>query len=184
MSHNSGQCGRRQAETASLGPLGIIDLMLSRRALVRVLGLTLACGLTNAIAVRAADANSFARQVALSYHVDEHHVLAADIDRDGDLDVLAATEDGFKIWVNDGTGRFTSRTPEPGALADGHPTANSRNAAELLDHETIQSESIPIVAAYAHAPPDSSSRSTATFDAVVRRRTFLGCRTPRAPPFV
>ena len=158
--------------------------MLSRRVLVRVLGLTLAGGLTTAVAARAADANSFARQVELSYHVDAQHVLAADIDRDGDLDVLAATEDGFKIWVNDGAGRFTSRTPEPGALADAHPTANSRNAAELLDHETIQSESIPIVATYAHAPLDSGSRSTNTFDAVVRRRTFLGSRTPRAPPFV
>ena len=158
--------------------------MLSRRVLVRALGLTFACGLMAPVAARAADANSFARQVALNYHVDAHHVLAADIDRDGDLDVLAATEDGFKIWVNDGTGRFTSRTPEPGALADGHPTANSRNAAELLDHETIQSESIPIVATYAHAPPDGGSRSTTTFDAVVRRRTFLGSRTPRAPPFV
>jgi len=169
---------------ASLGSLGIIGLMLSRRVLVRVLGLTLAGGLTTAVAARAADANSFARQVELSYHVDAQHVLAADIDRDGDLDVLAATEDGFKIWVNDGAGRFTSRTPEPGTLADGHPTANSRNAAELLDHETIQSESIPIVATYAHAPLDSGSRSTNTFDAVVRRRTFLGSRTPRAPPFV
>ena len=158
--------------------------MPSRRVLVRVLGLTVAGGLTMPVAARAADANSFAREVALSYHVDAQHVLAADIDRDGDLDVLAATEDGFKIWVNDGTGRFTSRTPEPGALPDCHPTANSRNAAELLDHETIQSESISIVATYAHAPPDSSSRSTATFDAVVRRRTFLDSRTPRAPPFV
>src|SRR5262245_45505647 len=158
--------------------------MLSRRVLVRALGLTLACGLTTPVAARAADANSFARQVALSYHVDQHHVLAADIDRDGDLDVLAATEDGFKIWVNDGTGRFTSRTPEPGALADGHSTANSRNAAELLHHQAFQSESIPIVATCAHAPPDSGSRSTTTFDVVVRRRTFLGSRTPRAPPFV
>ncbi len=158
--------------------------MLSRRALVRALGLTLACGLTTPVAVRAADADSFAREVAISYHVDAQHVLAADIDRDGDLDVLAATDDGFKIWVNDGTGQFTSRTPEPHPLADGHPTANSRNAAELLDHETIQSESSPIVATYAHAPADSGSRSTTTFDAVVRRRTFLGSRTPRAPPFV
>jgi tRNA1(Val) A37 N6-methylase TrmN6 len=81
---------------ASLGSLGIIGLMLSRRVLVRVLGLTLG-GLMTAIAARAVDANSFARQVALSYHVDAQHVLAADIDRDGDLDVLAATEDGFKI---------------------------------------------------------------------------------------
>jgi len=158
--------------------------MLSRRVLVRALGLTLACGLTTPVAARAADAISFAREVALNYHVDAQHVLAADIDRDGDLDVLAATDDGFKVWVNDGTGRFTSRTPESGPLADGHPAANSWNGAESLDRETIQSESIPIVGTYAHAPPDKASRSAATFDAVVRRSSALGSRTPRAPPFV
>ena len=179
-----GFCGGRQGETASLGCFCIIPLDVFVRILIRALVLTLAAGLTTAVAARAADANSFARQIALSYHVDAQHVLAADIDRDGDLDVLAATEDGFKVWVNDGTGRFTSRSPEPGALVDGHPTVNSQNAAELLDHETIQSESISIVATYDHAPPDSSSRSTTTFDAVVRRRTFLDSRTPRAPPFV
>jgi hypothetical protein len=158
--------------------------MFLRRVLVRALGLTLACGLTTAVAAHAADAKSFAQQVALSYHVDPHRVLAADIDRDGDLDVLAATDDGFKVWLNDGHGRFTSRTPESGPLADGHPAANSRNGAEALDRETIQSESIPIVGAYAHAPPDTASRSAATFDAVVRRSSALGFRTPRAPPFV
>jgi hypothetical protein len=158
--------------------------MFSRRVLVCALGLTLAGGLTTAIAAHAGDANSFAQQVARSYHVDPHRVIAADIDRDGDLDVLAATDDGVKVWVNDGHGRFTSRTPESGPLADGHPAANSWNGAESLDRETIQSESIPIVGSYAHAPPDTASRSAATFDAVVRRSSALGSRTPRAPPFV
>lgn len=158
--------------------------MCSRRVRVRALGLALAFVATTAIAAYAADADSFARQIALSYHVDPHRVLAADIDRDGDLDVLAATDDGFKVWVNDGTGQFTSRTPDSSPLADGHPVANSQGGAESLDRETIQSESIPIVATYAHAPPDIASRSTATFDAVVRRSSTLGSRTPRAPPSV
>ena len=162
----------------------MIDQMFSRRILVRALGLTLAGGLTTAIAAYAADANSFAQQVARSYHVDPHRVIAADIDRDGDLDVLAATDDGFKVWVNDGTGHFTSRTPESSPLADGHPVANSQNGSESLDRETIQSESIPIVGTYAHAPPDTASRSAATVDVVVRRSSALGSRTPRAPPFV
>src|SRR5262245_65926654 len=98
--------------------------MLSRCALVRALGLTLACGLTTPVAARAADANSFARQVALSYHVDAQHVLAADIDRDGDLDVLAATDDGFKIWVNGGTGRLPYRTPEAWSIPCSRPDTN------------------------------------------------------------
>jgi len=157
--------------------------MFLRRVLVRALGLTLACGLTTAVAAHAADAKSFAQQVALSYHVDPHRVLAADIDRDGDLDVLAATDDGFKVWLNDGHGRFTSRTPESGPLADGHPVANSWNGAEALDRETIQSESVPIVGAYGPAPPDTASRSSFAFDAVARRSSVLGSRPPRAPPF-
>ena len=137
-----------------------------------------------AIEARAADAKTFAHQIALTYHVDPRHVLAADIDRDGDLDVLAATDDGFIVWVNDGAGRFTSQTPEPRPLVNGLPAGNSWNGTESLDRETIQSESIPIVASYAHAPPDDASRSTAAVDAVVHRSSALGYRTPRAPPFV
>jgi len=157
--------------------------MFSRRVLVRALALTLACGLTSAIAAFAADANTFAQQVVQSYHVDPHRVLAADIDRDGDLDVLAATDDGFKVWVNDGTGRFTPQTPASGPLADGRPADTSWNGAEALDRETIQSESVPIVGAYGPAPPDTASRSSFAFDAVARRSSVLGSRTPRAPPF-
>jgi len=158
--------------------------MHSRRAAIRALGLALAYGATTAIAARAADATTFAHQVALSYHVDPHHVLAADIDRDGDLDVLAATDRGFMVWVNDGAGRFISRAPKPRPLVDGQPAGNSWNGAESLDHETIQSESIPIVASFAHAPPDDDARSTAAFDALIRGRSVFGCRTPRAPPSV
>jgi hypothetical protein len=35
-----------------------------------------------------------------------------DVDGDGDLDVIAANVDKrMKVWLNDGTGRFTSRDP-------------------------------------------------------------------------
>jgi len=158
--------------------------MLSRRVAARVLALALASGSTMAIEARGADAKTFAHQIALSYHVDPHHVLAADIDRDGDLDVLAATDDGFMVWVNDGTGRFTSQAPEPRPLVDGHPAGSSWDGGESLDRETIQSESLPIVASYAHASPDDASRSTTAVNAVVHGNSALGYRTPRAPPFV
>jgi len=156
--------------------------MFSRRVLVRALGLTLACGLRMAITAHAADATSFARQIAASYHVDPRRVVAADIDRDGDLDVLAATDDGFRVWVNDGSGRFTSQTPASGPLADGRPAETSWNGAESQDRETIQSESTPVVPTSAPAHPDTASRSTSAFDAVARRSSVLGSRAPRAPP--
>ena len=152
--------------------------------LIRAVLVALALVPAASAAAHPTDANTFAHQVAVSYHVDPHHVLAADIDRDGDLDVLAATNDGFIVWVNDGAGRFTTQTPEPRPLVDGHPAGSSWNGAESLDRETIQSESIPIVASCAHAPPDDASRSNAAFDALVRGSSALGYRPPRAPPFV
>lgn len=44
---------------------------------------------------------------------------SGDIDRDGDLDlVVASTEVGFYLYENDGTGQFTRREIDLGALAD------------------------------------------------------------------
>ena len=46
-------------------------------------------------------------------------ISAGDIDRDGDLDlVFASDEAGLYVYANDGTGRFEPITPELGALAD------------------------------------------------------------------
>ncbi|WP_299166357.1 FG-GAP-like repeat-containing protein [uncultured Tateyamaria sp.] len=46
---------------------------------------------------------------------------SADIDRDGDLDlVIASTEEGLYFYDNDGTGQFTRTQPDLGALADLH----------------------------------------------------------------
>src|SRR4030095_8324632 len=53
------------------------------------------------------DAATFARAVATRYHVVLQRVIATDLDRDGDLDVVSTTERGFLVWVNDGTGRLT-----------------------------------------------------------------------------
>jgi len=154
-----------------------------RRRLIRAVFVALGFVPAASTVAFAADAKAFARQIALSYHVDPRHVVTADIDRDGDLDVLASTDDGFKVWLNDGAGRFTSRAPESGPLANGQPGGNSWNGTESLDRETIQSESIPIDSTYAHAPPAAASRSTATLDVVFHRSSALGSRTPRAPPF-
>ena len=45
------------------------------------------------------------------------HVLRAiarDLDRDGDLDVVASTaEEPIVVWINDGNGRYTRQKPSP-----------------------------------------------------------------------
>jgi hypothetical protein len=140
--------------------------------------------LTAAVASRAADAGTFARQIATQYHVDARHVITADIDRDGDLDVLAATDRGFMVWVNDGAGRFTAETPQHRPLVDARPPEDSWRGDESRDNETIQcgTTSIPLPGEYAHAPPHTASRSNISFDAAAFTDASRGCRIPRAPP--
>jgi hypothetical protein len=133
---------------------------------------------------RAADSATFARAIALEYRVDARHVVTADIDFDGDLDVVAATDHGFMVWVNDGAGRFTSQAPRHRPLVDGHPSGDSLSGDGSLASETIQSgtPSMPLAGEYGHAPPCTSFGSAVTVDARSRNDTSRGCRTPRAPP--
>jgi hypothetical protein len=156
---------------------------LGARSLTRA-GLALACVLLPAAASWAADARSFARQISTLYHLDTHHIITADIDRDGDLDVVAATDHGFMVWVNDGAGRFTSQAPQQRPLVDGHPSGDSWSGDESRDNETIQSStpSMPPAGEYGHAPPRTSSRSAVPVDGGSRNDISRGCRTPRAPP--
>src|SRR3954471_4856853 len=60
------------------------------------------------------EAAAFRRLVASRYDVEFNHVVAADIDRDGDIDVIATTDRTFTVWVNDGTGHLTSQRPSQG----------------------------------------------------------------------
>ncbi len=110
-------------------------------------------------------------------------MIAADIDADGDLDVVAS--DGsldLVVWTNDGTGRLTRKYPEPssGGL-DQRPTQT------LDSHEATADSVLPprgsacgvrseqrlgLAVVGAHLVPPLPAR----FPAVA------GVRTPRAPP--
>jgi hypothetical protein len=157
---------------------------VSTCSLIRAAALALAFVPAVSTAARAADPATFARSIATQYHVDARHIVTADIDRDGDLDVVAATDDGFMVWVNDGAGRFTSQAPRQRPLVDASPSGDSWTGAESRDNETIQSgtPSVPLSGEYAHAPPRTSSRSAVPVDSGSRRDTSRGCRIPRAPP--
>src|SRR5438094_471965 len=70
---------------------------------------------------RTIDVASFSRTIATRYDIVVRGALTADIDRDGDLDVVASTDRGFLVWVNDGNGRLTSKKPEHKPIVDGCP---------------------------------------------------------------
>jgi hypothetical protein len=157
---------------------------MSLRRLFRATALALLAVPLTAVSARAADASAFARLVATRYQVDAHHVITADIDRDGDLDVLAATDRGFMVWVNDGAGRFTSAAPHPRPLVDGQPAGNEWSGNATHDGETIQNDAPSgKVADTIHAPPrfeDSGSRHPC--DSFRYTGTSRGGSAPRAPP--
>ena len=53
---------------------------------------------------RTVDVATFSRFIEARFSVVLRRVVAADIDRDGDVDILAATDRGFFVWLNDGAG--------------------------------------------------------------------------------
>ena len=133
---------------------------------------------------RAIDVAAFARLVSTRYHVVLQRVVAADIDRDGDLDVLASTDRGFLVWVNDGAGRLTSQAPKPHPAIDGQAPSDTWNRARPRDEETIQNDvpSPRLPADQIHAPPVSVSRAIGSSDVPLCPAAAHDGSAPRAPP--
>ncbi len=123
---------------------------------------------------RAIDTVAFARAMDRQFDVQLRRVVAADIDRDGDLDIVATTDRGFMVWVNDGAGRLTSQSPRHAPVVEGGAPADTWHRGHSHRDLTVQNDApAPRIAArYAHAPP-AAARA-----AVVHAR--FG--TPRAPP--
>jgi len=113
-------------------------------------------------------------------------VTAADIDADGDLDVVGS--DGsldLIVWANDGTGHLTRRYPKrsspggwspAGETVDGQPMTSivlAQLGALSLDLSARTSSSISTPSQW-RAPPATSSLQPQS----------ASTRTPRAPPFL
>src|SRR5437773_3270895 len=64
---------------------------------------------------RTFDAPAFERAISHSYHVTLKEILAADIDRDGDIDVITASDGVVVFWVNDGQGFLSSSQASTGS---------------------------------------------------------------------
>jgi hypothetical protein len=133
---------------------------------------------------RTIDVAAFARTIATRYHVVLQRVVTADIDRDGDLDVVAATDRGFLVWVNDGSGRLTSQTPDPKPGLEGGSPDDTWSGGRARHDETIQNDSPSprLATVFAHAPPPAPPADLPAFGTACRSDIGLSAHIPRAPP--
>jgi len=138
----------------------------------------------SAVSAHASDASAFARVVAARYQIDARHVATADIDRDGDLDVIVSTDRGFLVWVNDGAGRFTSEAPAHRPMVSGHAPEDTWSDADSSHDETIPSNatSLPMASGSGVVPPPFSAQSRVSNLVALRAGRSCGSSSPRAPP--
>jgi hypothetical protein len=132
----------------------------------------------------AIDTVAFARAVDRQFDVQLRRVVATDIDRDGDLDIVAATDRGFMVWVNDGAGRLTSQPPTHAPVVDGGVPADTWHRGPSHRDWTVQndSRSSRAATAYAHAPPLAAARTALVEARFLHGDAANSPSTPRAPP--
>jgi hypothetical protein len=110
--------------------------------------------------------------------------IGADIDADGDVDVVATTDRDLVVWINDGRGQFRRRAAHRHPIADGPPAPDSWNgdgtgAAEAVLAGTVL---MPLIVVRAHAPPSDRASHLLSVHAIVRPDVCVSSRTSRAPP--
>ena len=130
------------------------------------------------------EADVFRRLVLNRYHVEYRVVVAADVDRDGDLDVLAATDHGVTLWVNDGAGHLRAhRLPHRPVMEARGPGHTWRGRDVRID-PTIQDDGphSPVCVVRAHAPPRSDVRLSAVAQAAPPLARHARRSSSRAPP--
>jgi FG-GAP-like repeat len=133
---------------------------------------------------RCVEPASFRKLVASRYHVEFNTVVATDIDRDGDLDIVATTDRSFTVWLNDGMGHLTSQPPSHAPAIDGRaPAATWRESGDRSDPTTDDGgPSIPLLVARAHAPPAMASDDAAALDFSTGLAARFRVSPSRAPP--
>jgi len=133
---------------------------------------------------RQIDVAAFERTVARRYHIEFRKVVAADVDRDGDIDVVAATDRGFIVWLNDGAGHLTSQPPARRPAVDGTASGASWDGRDAHVDDPLQNDlpSPPLPGIYTHAPPALVRTAHCCASPALRPEAAFGCRTPRAPP--
>jgi len=130
------------------------------------------------------DLASFRQVVSSRYHVHFRVVVAADIDRDGDVDVLASTDHSFTVWVNDGTGHLRVRRLPKRTVVGAEAPGNTWSGREHRTDPTIQGagSTSPVLVARAHAPPASGADPGHVFRTARLVHLHFRRSSPRAPP--
>jgi hypothetical protein len=110
--------------------------------------------------------------------------VGADIDADGDVDLVAATDRDVVVWINDGSGHFRRRTGHRHPTADGPPAPDTWRGDGPGAPEAIQAGTVlmPLIVVRAHAPPIASASQLSSVHAIVCSDACFSSRTPRAPP--
>jgi len=111
-------------------------------------------------------------------------IVAADIDDDGDLDVVASDSSlQLHVWVNDGAGHFTLQHPARSTGWQPMPPApsvqdrqNATASFTQINPPTLGPDRQPVVRALSAATP---ARISTSLDLPAGNRLT---RTPRAPP--
>jgi hypothetical protein len=122
--------------------------------------------------------------------VSEHpglHVLrsiVADVDGDGDLDVLVSTvEAPLALWINDGTDHFTRRDPAPTPTLGSEPGATVRAFGQVAPGLVGGSKWRHALAASPLPAPVFPMRTAVQLDAATRPTIAILASSPsRAPP--
>lgn len=126
----------------------------------------------------------FRRLVASQYHVEFRVVVAADVDQDGDLDVLASTDRSVTVWVNDGAGHLRAhRLPHRPAMTNSASGNTWQGGDDRVD-PTILSGGAQFTAfvVRSHAPPQPDVRAHATASILLTPASPARRSAPRAPP--
>jgi hypothetical protein len=128
--------------------------------------------------------SAFEQVVAARYHVEFRRVVATDIDRDGDIDILATTDRSFTVWINDGAGHLTAQRPAPGPSLEQRPWSNTFRGQGERPDPTVNADAptFAVPTPRAHAPPVVASVRAARLDGSARSFFLLASSAPRAPP--
>jgi VCBS repeat protein len=116
--------------------------------------------------------------------VEVRAAVATDIDQDGDIDLVANTNTGLVVWVNDGAGHFETQPPRQAPVTHGEEPATSWSSGDLRRPESITTSGVstPLITCAAHAPLAETSRLLDGSRTQAAMGRDSGLFAPRAPP--
>jgi hypothetical protein len=111
-------------------------------------------------------------------------IVTVDFDRDGDLDVLASTDRGVRVWLNDGQGNLIVQPPHAAPAVVNFNGMARIPASREESSESIQNDlpSFRFFQTYSHAPPESGRGIPLVCSSTALHDASTPSLVPRAPP--